>query len=63
MSKAQSSSFECSCSPPTPVVEQGVCIHFIIKRVALFKLSLLLKIDLQNTQTLRLNSNGKYIQK
>ncbi len=61
--KVQSSSFQRSCGPPTPEVEQGVCIYFIIKRVISFKSSFLLKCDLQNTQTLRLNSNGKYIQK
>jgi hypothetical protein len=35
----------------------------IIKQVALNKLSLLLDILLQNTQTLQLNQNGKYLQK
>jgi hypothetical protein len=36
---------------------------FIIKRVYLNKSSLLLRIDLQNTQTLQLNENGNYLQK
>ncbi len=35
----------------------------IIKRVTPFKLGLLQKIDLQNTQTLKLNQNGNYLQK
>ncbi len=41
---------------------RGIFITFIMKQVALFKLSLLLKIDLQNTQTLQLNVIRNYLQ-
>jgi len=35
----------------------------IIKQITLNSLSLILKIGLQNTQTLQLNLNGNYLQK
>ena len=38
-------------------------IVFILKQVTLINSSLLLNIDLQNTQTLPLNKNGNYLQK
>jgi len=36
--------------------------YIIIKWVTLFKLSLLVKADLHNTQTLQLNKIGNYLQ-
>jgi hypothetical protein len=49
--------------PPLYCVYQMSVIQIIIKQVASNKLSLLPKIDLQNTQTLLLNLNGNYLQK
>jgi hypothetical protein len=39
------------------------CYTTIIKQVTLFKLSLKLMINLQNTQTLQLNLNRNYLEK